>query len=236
MSGVTASGGDTDAVLRGWALAGLGLVAAATWWDPQWPVEQALHNSLTVLALVLLAAARRRYRLPLSSYLVVLAFLGLHMVAARWIYSFVPYDDWADAVFGVRPSEVFGWRRNHFDRLVHACYGAAAAAVVFRHLRDRRAVAVRGAARRAIEVVLSTSALYELFEWGIAVALAPAAAEAYNGQQGDIWDAHRDMALATAAALVVALALAARERRRSTGRGRPSPTQRERASTLQRAT
>ena len=45
-------------------------------------------------------------------------------------------------------------------------------------------------------VTLSTSALYELAEWSIALCLAPDAAEAYNGQQGDMWDAHKDMTLA----------------------------------------
>lgn len=50
--------------------------------------------------------------------------------------------------------------------------------------------------------MLATSALYELFEWGVAVVMAPDAAEVYNGQQGDMWDPHKDMALATLGALV----------------------------------
>lgn len=189
------------------------VLAAATWWRPLWPVEQALHNSLTVVGVVLLTVARRRHRLPLSSSLAVLAFLALHVVAARWIYSFVPYDIWTDALFGVRLSEVFGWRRNHFDRLVHAAYGAAATVVLFGYLRHRRGLRVRLAALLTVDVVVSTSALYELFEWGVAVALAPAAAEAYNGQQGDIWDAHRDMALAGSAALLTVLLCAGLARR-----------------------
>ena len=31
----------------------------------------------------------------------------------------------------------------------------------------------------------------------------PEAAESYNGQQGDVWDAHADMLLATVGALLV---------------------------------
>ena len=38
--------------------------------------------------------------------------------------------------------------------------------------------------------------------WGIALALSPEAAEAYNGQQGDVWDAHADMLLATVGSLL----------------------------------
>ncbi|WP_265088482.1 DUF2238 domain-containing protein [Psychrobacter immobilis] len=51
---------------------------------------------------------------------------------------------------------------------------------------------------------MSSSLLYELLEWGIAATLSPEAAEAYNGQQGDIWDAHKDMALALLGGLIAA--------------------------------
>lgn len=64
-----------------------------------------------------------------------------------------------------------------------------------------------------MEVVLSTSAAYELFERGITLALAPGAAEAYNGQQGDMWDAQKDMMLATVgtvAAVTIAVVVAYR--------------------------
>ncbi|MFX8262476.1 DUF2238 domain-containing protein, partial [Acinetobacter baumannii] len=40
-------------------------------------------------------------------------------------------------------------------------------------------------------------------EWGVALALSPEQAEAYNGQQGDIWDAHKDMLLAALGALAL---------------------------------
>jgi putative membrane protein len=87
-------------------------------------------------------------------------------------------------------------RPAHFDRFVHLAYGLCFGPVIVAVLRGRWAPLI------AVEVVLSTSALYELFEWGIALTLAPGDAEAYNGQQGDMWDAHKDMALATAGALV----------------------------------
>ncbi len=42
-----------------------------------------------------------------------------------------------------------------------------------------------------------TSLFYEWIEWLIAIGLSPEEAENYNGQQGDIWDTHKDMLLAT---------------------------------------
>ena len=46
------------------------------------------------------------------------------------------------------------------------------------------------------------SMFYELFEWGIAVSLSEGMAESYNGQQGDIWDAHKDMGLAMLGSMI----------------------------------
>lgn len=174
------------------ALALFGLVAAATWWNPPWPAEQALHSSLTLVALVALGWFHRRYGLSVRTWIWALIFLALHTIAARWIYSFVPYDDWTDALLGIRLSDVFGWHRNHFDRLVHFAYGLCLTMML------------RWNPLRSLEIVLATSAAYELLEWAVAVTLAPDLAEAYNGQQGDIWDPHKDMAFALLGAIVAA--------------------------------
>ncbi|MFF5290360.1 DUF2238 domain-containing protein [Paractinoplanes globisporus] len=194
-----------------WTLAAFFAVVAATWWHPIHPAEQAMHHSLTLVGLVALLVVQRARPLPYASFLLILIFLALHSVAARWIYSFVPYDDWTSALFGVRISDVFGWQRNNFDRLVHLSYGLCFGPVIFRALRDR----TRWAPMLAVDIVLSTSALYELFEWSIAMTLAPGAAEAYNGQQGDMWDAQKDMAIATTGAVIgVTLAAYLARRRR----------------------
>lgn len=206
--------------LHRWASAAFAVLLLASWWDPPKPATQALHHSLTAVALVALAWAQRRRAVPGSSFVLVLCFLSLHTVAARWLYSYVPYDDWSQAVAGLRLSDVFGWQRNHFDRLVHLTYGLCAAPVLHRYLTERRSWRNWPAAAASVEIVVSTSALYELFEWGVAVVLAPEAAEAYNGQQGDAWDAHRDMALATLGALLAA-ATAGLLRRRLPRNGSP---------------
>jgi putative membrane protein len=181
-----------------WLLGAFGALVTVTWNDPIWPAEQALHSSLTAVALGALWWLRKR--LDTAQWAWVLLFLALHTVAARWIYSFVPYDDWAQALSGVRLSEAFSWERNHFDRLVHFAYGVCLTAVL------------RWRWLRSLEVVLATSAAYELLEWAIAMTLAPDLAEAYNGQQGDMWDAHADMALAALGALVTSPVSSARRR------------------------
>ena len=51
-------------------------------------------------------------------------------------------------------------------------------------------------------MILAASAVYEIAEWVAAMTFAPDWADAYNGQQGDLWDAQRDMALAWRGSMV----------------------------------
>ncbi|WP_377271308.1 DUF2238 domain-containing protein [Peterkaempfera sp. SMS 1(5)a] len=184
------------------ALAAYAVLLAASWWRPHWPAEQALHHSLTALAFAAIALVWRRYRIPLASWLLILLFLALHTVAARWLYSYVPYDHWTQAVAGFRLSDALGLGRNDFDRLVHFSYGLCLAPVLARWLRDARGWRPGRAAAAGVEIVVSTGAVYELLEWLVAVGLSPGTAEAYNGQQGDMWDSQKDMATALLGAVI----------------------------------
>jgi putative membrane protein len=53
-----------------------------------------------------------------------------------------------------------------------------------------------------LDLTMSTSMIYELIEWGAAEVLGGDLGAAYLGTQGDIWDAHKDMALASLGALI----------------------------------
>ena len=54
----------------------------------------------------------------------------------------------------------------------------------------------------AIEFIIATSASYELIEWLVAIIFTADWAEQFLGQQGDIFDAQKDTALATVGAVV----------------------------------
>jgi putative membrane protein len=182
---------------------------------PPYPSELILQHIPTVLAVVGLVLADHRWRFSLATFASLVAFLSLHLLGARYLYSNVPYDGWATALTGQEISARFGWERNHYDRLVHVAYGLLL-------VGPFRESLVRGAGVRggwshvlAIACVLATSAGYELLEGLVAVTLSPEEAEAYNGQQGDLWDAQKDMALALAGSIVgTALAMALRRRAR----------------------
>jgi putative membrane protein len=175
-----------------WALAVFTAVFAVSWWHPIWPVEQALHHSLTVIAIVGLLWAQRRLRLPLASFVLALVFLTLHTIAARWIYSYVPYERWLPFLHT---------ERNDFDRLVHFSWGLLLAPIIVQVLRNRGWRRF-GAYLVAVMAIVTTGALYEILEWGVSLTLAPDDVEAYNGQQGDLFDAQKDQALAFFGSLI----------------------------------
>jgi putative membrane protein len=172
--------------------------------DQPYPALAPLHH-LPTLALIGLAPWwLRRWPLSDGALFSLLGFFSLHSVAARWTYSYVPYDAWAHALTGTTVNELFGWSRNHFDRLVHFAFGTLLVAPLAEWLKPVLPP-VRLRLCAAILLLLAASAAYELFEWLLTLFMAPDAAEAYNGQQGDMWDAHKDMALALAGSLVAGL-------------------------------
>lgn len=173
-----------------------------------YPEQMPLQHSATALLAGYLAIQIARRAIDRISLRCLLAFMLLHAFAARWIYSYVPYDHWIQAASGWTLSEKMGFRRNHFDRFVHFAYGA----LLVPHMSALfwRVVGRRWAARYlAIEFVAASSVVYELFEWALTVFLSPTDVENYNGQQGDAWDPHKDMLLAiVGAAFAVAVACA----------------------------
>ncbi|WP_230657025.1 DUF2238 domain-containing protein [Psychrobacter sp. I-STPA10] len=162
-----------------------------------------LHQAGTVIVLIGLLLAYRYLAVKTSSFVLACGFLWVHIIGARYLYSYVPYDDWLHTIFGIKLNDIMGWQRNMYDRLVHFSYGLLLFAVMrdvtrclFPTLNSKQCIAI------VLMVNMSSSMLYELFEWGIAIGLSPEDAERYNGQQGDMWDAHKDMALALLGGIV----------------------------------
>ena len=176
---------------------------------PAWVLE----NALVLGLFVLLWSIRRMFRFSNVSLLLILLFLSLHTLGSHYTYSEVPYDAWWQTLTGHTLNSVFGWERNHYDRLVHFAYGLLLAYPIREFFL--RIVEVRGfwAYFLPLDVTLSTSALYELIEWGAAELFGGDLGMQYLGTQGDIWDAHKDMGLATLGAILAMLLTAIINRR-----------------------
>lgn len=183
------------------------VLVAVSFIDPPYPRQLKLQHAPTIAILLALAAASWLGIMGRGAAICILAFLWLHLIGARWIYSFVPYDDWARAIFGTSISDVTGWERNHYDRLVH--FGSGLLVVPAAEMLQRYGgMNQSGAAIQAVAMVLAVGAGYEILEWLIAVTLSPQSAEAYNGQQGDVWDPQKDLALAFCGSLITAVFVA----------------------------
>ncbi len=184
-----------------WVLLALGVAGAP------YPEQMYLQHIPTVAALIAWPYVYRTRLLSGASGLCIAAFVVLHIVGARYIYSYVPYDAWTGAVFGRSVGEVFGFTRNHYDRVVHFGYGLLFTRPAFDVITRRTSMSRTGARYFSVEFVVASSAVYELFEWLLTLLLSGADAEAYNGQQGDMWDAHKDMAFASLGSLLAVFAL-----------------------------
>lgn len=164
-----------------------------------------LHQAGTLIFLVMLVVLYRYWHISARAYVLATLFLLIHIIGARYLYSYVPYDDWTQQLFGISLSEWFGWQRNMYDRLVHFSYGLLLFGAMYESLAYLLKIrSIKALIALTLMLNMSTSLLYELFEWGIATTLSPEAAEAYNGQQGDMWDAHKDMALALVGGIIAA--------------------------------
>jgi putative membrane protein len=169
-------------------------VSAAT--APAGTFSFALEVIPGLLLVAVLAGSYRR--LPLS-WLVcggVFVHVLILVYGGYYTYAETPLGDWA--------REVFGFSRNHYDRVGHLALGVFPALLV-REVLLRKTPLRRGGwlTFLSVSVVLAFAAFWELLEWWTVLGLAPDVGQAFLGTQGDVWDAQWDMLLALVGAVVV---------------------------------
>jgi putative membrane protein len=180
----------------------LALVAAVFFWSAFGPLDRFtwfLEVLPVLVGLPLLAVTYRRFPLTSLAYSLIATHAVILMVGGHYTYAEVPVFNW------LRDS--FGLARNHYDRLGHFAQGFVPA-ILAREVLLRRTPLRRGGWLLTIvmSICLAISALYELFEWGVAVATGTAAS-AFLGTQGDVWDTQKDMAMCLVGAISALLIL-----------------------------
>lgn len=164
-----------------------------------------LENVLVAVMLLFLVVSWKKFPFSRISYSMIFIFLALHELGSHYTYAEVPYDQWFASLTGSSFNELIGWERNNFDRVIHFSYGLLIAYPI-------REVYLRIASAEGfwgyflpLDLTMSTSMLYELIEWGAAEFFGGDLGVAYLGTQGDVWDAQKDMALASLGALLAML-------------------------------
>jgi putative membrane protein len=153
-----------------------------------------------LIVFVILAATYTRFRLTTLAYALILMHCLILFLGAHYTYAEV------ETFKFVR--DFFGWQRNNYDKIGHFAQGFVPA-IVAREVLMRHGV-VNGRAWLnlfVISICLAFSALYELFEWGVAAATGDSA-ESFLGTQGYMWDTQSDMAMALLGACLALLFLA----------------------------
>jgi len=173
--------------------------------DPHHRKDWALENVLVLVFFIFLFLSVKKMPFSRISYTLIFIFLAIHEIGSHYTYSEVPYDRWFEAAFGTTFNELVGWERNNFDRIVHFLYGLLLAYPIREiYFRVAQADGFWGYFL-PLDFTMSTSMLYELIEWAAAEFFGGELGVAYLGTQGDIWDAHKDMLLASIGALVAML-------------------------------
>lgn len=172
---------------------------------PNYRGDWLLENILPIVLVAILWFTVGRLPLSRISYTLIFVFLMIHEVGAHYTYAQVPYDAWFRALAGVSFNALVGWERNNFDRIVHFLYGL----LLFYPIREVyfRVAQVKGfwGYFLPLDFAMSTSMIYELVEWAAAEVVGGDLGMAYLGTQGDVWDAHKDMLLASTGACIAML-------------------------------
>lgn len=166
----------------------MALVFAWSAWQPYDRTTWWLEVIPGIIGAALLILTYSSFRFTTLVYTLITLHIILLCVGGHYTYARVPLFTWIEPYFG--------WHRNHFDRLGHFMQGFVPA-LIARELFIRLRVVTAGGWRFAIIILIcmGISALYELFEWATAL-ISGAAASAFLGTQGDIWDTQEDMFMA----------------------------------------
>ena len=181
--------GAAKLLLAGYALlfawAGWAPYDRATWWAENLPIMG--------VAAALVWLYLRGVRFSALAYVLMAFLIYLHTVGGHYTFARVP--------FGF-VTELFGFERNHYDRIAHFTVGFYAYAIA-EFLAERRLVRSRVVLFLFPVFAVAFVAMgYELIEWWFAIAAGESeAGAAFLGSQGDVWDAQKDMLADTLGAI-----------------------------------
>jgi putative membrane protein len=178
------------AVLAALIVSGIQPYDRATWWMEVAPV---------LIAAPILIVTHRRYPLTPLLYALIFVHALVLILGGAHTYARVPLGFWLQ--------DLLALERNPYDRIGHFMQGFVPAMVAREILlRGQFVAGARMVGFLSVCVALAVSAVYELIEWGAALALGQGAEE-FLGTQGDPWDTQADMFLALTGAVSALLLL-----------------------------
>lgn len=161
--------------------------------NPKYPADWLLENVLVFIFVPFVIWMDKKHNYTLLSIILLLVFASLHSLGSHYTYAEMEHFN---AI-----TQFFGFERNHFDRLVHFLFGLLTFRMLF-EMVSAGVTTVKTALVFTFTMIVTISTFYEMLEWLATVILHPELGMAFLGTQGDIWDAHKDTALAMLGALI----------------------------------
>jgi putative membrane protein len=174
----------------------------ATWWAENIPI--------VLIAVSLVVLYRRGFVFSATAYALMAVLLYMHTIGGHYTFERVPFGFVTD---------LFGFHRNHYDRIAHFSVGFYAYAIAEALVRAK---AVRSRLVLFLFPIFTIAFVamgYELIEWIYAESAGGQSGAAFLGSQGDIWDAQKDMLADTLGAIVATILFFARARPRLSSAG-----------------
>lgn len=155
------------------------------WWAENIPII------LIVMAIIIIY---KYYVFSPLSYFLMFFLIFLHTIGGHFTFERVPFDF---------ITKLFGFSRNHFDRLAHFTVGFYAFPIAELLLEKKIVKSKTVLFLFPVFTIFTIAASYEIIEWLYALFAEESAGTAMLGSQGDIWDAQKDMLADGLGAVVV---------------------------------
>ncbi|HLC59995.1 MAG TPA: DUF2238 domain-containing protein [Candidatus Nanoarchaeia archaeon] len=169
-----------------WILLAINVVDRFTWF---------LENIVIFIFVPIIILVHRKMKFSNWTCTLITVYLIIHTIGAHYTYSQTPFFSY----FGSHK-----FQRDNYDRVTHFTFGF----ILYYPVREF--IMKISAQRKFLSyyipwaIIVSFSALYEIWEWMTAVIFSPQRVEAFMGIQGDIFDTQKDMMLAVIGATIAA--------------------------------
>ncbi len=154
-----------------------------------------IENILVILFIPWFIALQKKFLFSDISLVCIFLFLFVHIYGAQMSYTYNQFGVWLQYKFQLQ--------RNPYDRFAHFSFGFLIVYPLQDYLVNRMKVPGKWSYILSIAIILCMATIFELIEWLVAACTDSETGESYVATQGDVWDAHKDIALALLASVIV---------------------------------
>jgi putative membrane protein len=151
-----------------------------------------LENLLVIIFTIYIVLNYRKFQFSDISYFCFFCFLMLHIYGAQYAYTQNPLGEYFQNNYQLK--------RNPYDRLVHTSFGLFLVYPLREILIAKFNIKSIWQYILPLEFILSLACIFELIEWAVAELTTDEIGNTYVATQGDVWDAHKDIAVAVVGA------------------------------------